>query len=129
MFAVRLNNVCLYIHTKFQYKPQWRDGKYAHASGDVADLYPICLLMHSVVKWKLNCMIRSIMHTYVVPNLKHSCPYKHHEFSWGCGDTAPLILNLGTEVQEEFFLDCLTLEDGIDRLSRNVGKKIPFSAA
>jgi len=25
--------------------------------------------------------------------------------------------------------DCLTLEDGTDRLSRNVGKKLPFYAA
>jgi hypothetical protein len=47
----------------------------------------------------------------------------------GCGDTSPLILILYTEVQEEFFLACFTLEDGTDRLSRNVGKKIPFSAA
>jgi hypothetical protein len=37
----------------------------------------------------------------------------------------------GQEVQEEnlFFLDFLTLEDGTDRLSRNVGKGLPLDAA
>jgi hypothetical protein len=41
----------------------------------------------------------------------------------------------GQELQEErknkktFFLDFLTLEDGTDRLSRNVGTKLPFNAA
>jgi hypothetical protein len=28
-------------------------------------------------------------------------------------------------VQEEFFLDCLTLENGADKLSRNVGNQLP----
>ena len=27
------------------------------------------------------------------------------------------------------FLECLTLADGTDRLSRNVGKKLPFCSA
>jgi len=30
------------------------------------------------------------------------------------------------QVQREIFLDCLTLEDDTDRLSRNVGKNLPF---
>jgi hypothetical protein len=34
----------------------------------------------------------------------------------------------GPSVQEEFFLDCFTLEYGTDRLSRNVGNKLPFYA-
>jgi hypothetical protein len=29
-------------------------------------------------------------------------------------------------VQEEFFLDCLGLEDWVDRLSRNVGNHLPI---
>jgi hypothetical protein len=33
----------------------------------------------------------------------------------------------GQEVQEYYFLDCLSFENGIDRLSRNVGKRLPFS--
>jgi len=36
---------------------------------------------------------------------------------------------LGTQVLPAFFLDCLTLDDGIDRLTRNVGTKLPFYAA
>jgi len=30
------------------------------------------------------------------------------------------------EVQQEFFLDFMTLDDRTDRLSRNVGMKLPF---
>jgi hypothetical protein len=36
---------------------------------------------------------------------------------------------MGQAVQEEQLLDCLALEDGTDKLSRNVGNKIPFHAA
>jgi hypothetical protein len=35
----------------------------------------------------------------------------------------------GEAIKEELFLDCLTLEDGTNSLSRNVGKKLPFYAA
>jgi hypothetical protein len=38
----------------------------------------------------------------------------------------------GQAFKEEFpehFLDCLTLEDGTDRLFRNVGAELPFCAA
>jgi len=35
----------------------------------------------------------------------------------------------GRGVQEGFLLDCSTLGEGTDRLTRNVGKKLPFCAA
>ena len=34
----------------------------------------------------------------------------------------------GQETQEGFSLDFLTPEDGIDKLSRNVGKALPYTA-
>jgi len=34
-----------------------------------------------------------------------------------------------TKVQRDVFLDCLTLDDDTDRLSRNVGDNLPLFSA
>lgn len=38
-------------------------------------------------------------------------------------------VTLDPSVQEKFFLGCLTLEDGADMLTQNVGNKLQFYAA
>ena len=90
--------------------------------------------MHNAVKWMqytVGTELHDLQHQAYIfgflsaVQLSLQTPWK----GGGSGDRGSLILNLGTEAQEQFFLGYLTPEDGTDRLSRNVGNKLSFSAA